>query len=269
MEATSLEESPTPVQIERIHTVCKKCCFSIDEEKTQVGCSLGMIDRFKSINPDCVVPAYDNEKEFFIINGRTCLYCRDHNWAEYHKGKSLENIVREQAQLKITYLVYHDDNSSEHDTIKTITSLENQLLQPQSIIIMNNSNNEKLSLVKAKLNKSKVRWVIETFYDRRSQDQIVDYFIAKSQKKYSFFSVSRSGYEYHANYALMLNNRIVNNLETILCVMPDKDGNGGCFNKFVFNGAVGNKEFNFFEKMASLEKAKYCPSVEDLCSQTS
>jgi hypothetical protein len=228
-----------------------------------------MIDKFKAINPDCVIPAYDNEKEFFIINGRTCLYCRDHNWADYHKGNSLENVVREQAQLKINYLIYHDDDSSEEDAIKTIASLENQLLKPQSIIILNNSKDEKISLIKDTLLKSKVKWIIETFYDHRTQDKIIDYFLAKSNKKQSYYSIARSGYEYSPNYALIINDKIVNNLETILCVMPDKNGNGGCFNKFVFNGAVGNKEFNFFEKMESLEKAQYCPSVEDLCNQPS
>jgi hypothetical protein len=93
--------------------------------------------------------------------------------------------------------------------------------------------------------------------------------LAKSNKKQSYYSIARSGYEYSPKYALIINDKIVNNLETILCVMPDKNGNGGCFNKFVFNGAVGNKEFNFFEKMESLEKAQYCPSVEDLCNQPS
>lgn len=265
MEATSLDNSPTQQRISNLHTTCKKCCFAEYTENTQVGCSLGVIEKLRTTNPNDIVEVYDNDKEFFIINNRTCMYCRDHNWAAFHKNDDLENKVRSQVQLKINYIIYYDATSTSEQLLDTLRSVNHQKLPTKSVIVLNNSGQELSGDIQSFLATHQIPWVIEKFFEIRTMDAAIDYFISKQPKKQNWFSIAKAGYIYDHMYGYILNEKIVNNLEKILCVLPDQNGNGGFFNKFTFAGAVGNKGFNFFEKMLSLEDQSYCVTLEELC----
>lgn len=56
-------------------TSCKHCLFSVYENNTQTGCELGRIEKFG----DLVISAYDNDKEFYVID-RICNMHRGPNW---------------------------------------------------------------------------------------------------------------------------------------------------------------------------------------------
>lgn len=275
MSATLSENSPSQHRFQKIHTNCKHCCFALrdlifepnkemeDSYWSQVGCKLGMTQKFEQVKPGSVIPAYDNEAEFFIINGRHCPFCRNEEWADAHKDANLEELVRAQAQLKITYIVYFSQNDKEEDLVKTLESIIKQHIPPQKIIIL---NSVKRMLLDAQhvLNESGIVWGIDHLLENRSEDDWVHTYVNKTPKTQQWFSWAKPGYVYNEKYALEINKRILDDLAIIIAVMPD-NGSGGLFNKFVFTGAVGNKGFNFFEKMESLEQEKHFPKVTEIC----
>ena len=53
--------------IKPIHTPCKDCTFAIYEGKTQNGCHLNLLEKYKNKNLE-ILEAYDEQKEFYIIN---------------------------------------------------------------------------------------------------------------------------------------------------------------------------------------------------------
>ena len=66
-------------RIDTVHTPCKNCVFAEYDNKTQIGCHLDYIDRFKQSNID-IIEAWDEEKEFYIINKKKCVGYRENKW---------------------------------------------------------------------------------------------------------------------------------------------------------------------------------------------
>lgn len=76
-----------------VRTNCKNCVFAIydnNEKPTQIGCHHDRIQKYK---PD-IIEAYDEEKEFYVIN-RLCLYYREQKWGYSHLDK--EKVKEESA----------------------------------------------------------------------------------------------------------------------------------------------------------------------------
>lgn len=279
MEATSSQNFPPQHRFQRIHTSCKQCVFRRDKNDStlqsletnlvsQEGCQLGMIDKFEAVKPGSVVPVYDESgNEFFVIDGRHCPYCRGPQWAELYKDHNLIDLVKAQAQVKIHYIIYADKDTNPADLIKTLASLNSQHIPPAQIIILNQTGALLIEAQDYLNNEANLKWKIEHILDDRTMDEWVDTYVNKTAKNENWFSVCKPGYEYNDRYSLEFNKRILDNLEIVLAIMPDQDGNGGLFNKFVFQGSVGNKGFNFFEKMESLEQNKYFVKVNELCDQ--
>jgi hypothetical protein len=63
------------LQDRRLQTSCKSCVFATYDDKTQIGCLHERIEKFR---PN-VIEAYDEEKEFYVINGLCNLY-RNSKW---------------------------------------------------------------------------------------------------------------------------------------------------------------------------------------------
>lgn len=64
-------------------TSCKECIFAIYEDNTQVACEANRIEKFKKD----IIEAYDNEKEFFVIN-RICNLYKTKDWNNGQKDLS-------------------------------------------------------------------------------------------------------------------------------------------------------------------------------------
>lgn len=65
--------------ISQIHTSCKNCVFSIYSDITQTGCALNFLSKYKEKNTE-ILEAYDEQKEFYIINNKKCLGYREDGW---------------------------------------------------------------------------------------------------------------------------------------------------------------------------------------------
>jgi len=58
-------------------TACKECLFAIYDGVTQIDCGVGRIKQWQ--DKDLVIEAYDDDKEFYVING-VCNTVRQANW---------------------------------------------------------------------------------------------------------------------------------------------------------------------------------------------
>ena len=102
--------SETERVIDSIHTSCKDCVFAIYEDQTQTGCSMSMIEKYKAKNCE-IIEAYDDDKEFYIINKRKCINHRKESWFKQFENSdnSLEyRIEKTNASNKINYILLID-----------------------------------------------------------------------------------------------------------------------------------------------------------------
>jgi hypothetical protein len=87
---------------QQIKTSCKECVFAEYTDKTQVGCSANRIHHFK----DLAVEAYDDDKEFYVIN-TFCNFYRQDKWLK--DGE--DNLKRARLENQISCEVLIDCNN--------------------------------------------------------------------------------------------------------------------------------------------------------------
>jgi len=97
-----------------LQTSCKECLFATYDGKTQTGCEANRIAKFE----DYVIEAYDDEKEFYVID---CL-CNYHRLPSWNDGKAdLSKVIDEN---KPTFAVILDtDNITKAKADTTLNSI--------------------------------------------------------------------------------------------------------------------------------------------------
>lgn len=131
--------SETEKVIDSIHTSCKDCVFAIYEDKTQTGCSMDMIEKYKTKNCQ-IIEAYDDDKEFYIINKRKCINHRKESWFSQFENpeNSLEyRIEKTKTSNRLNYILLIDLKlltvEKLHQTFIDIANLD---IKPNRIILL-------------------------------------------------------------------------------------------------------------------------------------
>lgn len=94
-----------------IRTSCKDCIFAIYEDDTQISCAHDRIDKFKTLSSDLVIEAYDEEKNFYVINKFCNFYRNKDSW---NNGVADVSKVKEEAKLTFDLLINCDNIDSEY-----------------------------------------------------------------------------------------------------------------------------------------------------------
>lgn len=104
-------------QDQKIKTNCKNCAFAIydQDEKTQISCAHDRINKFQ---PD-VAEAYDNEKEFYVID-RLCTYYRNRAW-----GYSEQDTDKVKKESALSFDIIFDCNLLTKSKIDSIIKFVN------------------------------------------------------------------------------------------------------------------------------------------------
>jgi len=99
-------------------TACKDCLFAVYDGNTQTDCSMGRIEKWRE--KDAVIEAYDNDKEFFVING-VCNTVRQGNW---NGGVADTELVRKEVVPTFEVFIVADHLSK--DTVDEILKLHDE-----------------------------------------------------------------------------------------------------------------------------------------------
>lgn len=127
-------------QINSIHTPCKNCVFAIYNEKTQTGCALNYLDKYTDI-----IEAYDETKEFYIINNKKCIGYRENSW--FNQFDMLDADLDQKVQKyhetnKLHYLVIVDLQYIDLEQLDNICAqISSSVSQPQKIIFIRHKDN--------------------------------------------------------------------------------------------------------------------------------
>lgn len=120
---------------EGYRSCCRDCYFAQYEGKTQTGCALGRLEKFKE-NGANIVEATDNNKNFYLIEGRLCSALRPKDWAD-HTNDPVGSVLRE-LELDIEVFVYTDGKTTEKQLMDTLISIRNSELKVGKITVIDN-----------------------------------------------------------------------------------------------------------------------------------
>lgn len=110
----------SPLSDRSKQTSCKECVFAKYEDKTQIGCVADRIIKFQNLNN--VIEAYDDDKEFYVING-FCNYYRTKQW---NIGVADVKRAKKESSLTFDIFINCDDIDEEYkNKIETFLSTVN------------------------------------------------------------------------------------------------------------------------------------------------
>lgn len=186
--------SKAEISIEPIHTACKNCVYANYENITQTGCHLGYIDKFRSKGLE-IIEAYDDDKEFYVVNNKKCIGYRINEWFTSRKLDNLslaEKINRhfETNYIKYTLLINLTNFDSELKIDLLSQELSRLTIKPANIIFIRfqgkNLDLHDIDHIQKILNECKftdIKWRIQTMLDDNLTDDGLIYECVKSIEK--------------------------------------------------------------------------------------
>lgn len=219
-------------------TPCKECVFAQYEEKTQTGCQLGLIEKYRDKN--LVEECYDEDQEFFVI-GQLCMYSRGPQWEVSGDRKEVvKEEVRFRADLVITF------NGILEDLKRTLAGAA----QFESIVVINSGgktpNNEIVAELKGKFKK----WFVESTFVE-SEGKEID--IAAKRAKSSYYVVVKSGIEIPLDYCDRVNKVMEDGLLAFISMQTTwKDGSAVVYNKPIHKLLGGHEDGTIEDKVKQI-----------------
>ena len=215
-------------QPQGLTTSCKDCVFSEKEEKTQTGCSLNRIEKFKNRGV-FVVEAEDLEENEFNVIETWCGAYREEPWKE--GVDDIHAKVREEYQIRAGYIVIVDEDSIgdyEASLRKTVASIESQSIPVSYLLIANKIPTKYTDVISgtvAALGEVDFNYKVVTMTEEgTTDDEAIDE--AFSRLKNGFYIVAKAGHELRPNVTKNLNYAINEELLRVAYVEGYDDING-------------------------------------------
>lgn len=124
--------------VDEVHQPCKNCTFAVYDGKTQTGCVLGRTDQFRRLGN--LVEAEDEERQFFIVNGRICSAFNEAQ-SEFFRTTTDENRVEAIYRLlstRLTLVVVASQDTRLADIEKSARDVVAQEMKPHEVVFINN-----------------------------------------------------------------------------------------------------------------------------------
>jgi hypothetical protein len=169
--------------INSIHTPCKDCVFAKYNSNTQEDCLLDYLNKYRSKNIE-ILEAYDDKKEFYIINEKKCIGYRENKWFKQFdlQDSSIDEKIKKYNETNILdYIITIDLKNIIIDDLDSILSQISVLsIQPKRVIFIRYSDSSlsfPYSVIENLLKKydNKYKWRIQTILDQSlSYNQIIN-----------------------------------------------------------------------------------------------
>lgn len=219
-------------QIHSIHTPCKECVFAKYENITQVDCELDYIEKYKQSGAE-ILEAYDNNKEFYVINDKKCIGYRENKWfTNIGMGDATieQKVQHYKDNNKLHYLIVINLKNFTLDQLKDcFKELSEAAIKPQKIIIVRYRDPESVfnyKTIEDIINSSNIKcgWRIQSMLDDSiSYAEILHNITAINQKYRFIMSVAEpaESFAYLIDYA---NNLVHEKLDQFIVISnPSKN----------------------------------------------
>lgn len=227
---------------------CKGCHFADTIGKTQIGCDLNKIERFKDAGAE-VIEAQDGFEEFYIID-RFCSTYRDATWAK--SVDDAEAQVLKEISVPLNFIILHGKKSTIDDLEVTLKGVASQSNKPVSVSVVVQDTNINTFDIRHRtheyLDRTGVGFYIITMLDDQSSElEMIDEAFQKCVNGY--YTVFRSGANIPHGFVKRINKAINIDLETVSMINPKDDLNGLTVQCVVHKFLHGNNKLALQKKV--------------------
>jgi hypothetical protein len=237
-------------------TSCKDCWFADYIKNTQIGCSIGIINKLWA---RCeVIECYDEEKEFYLLKNKICPYYRDKNII---KEEPTFEKIRQSNTIKYEVVIYLNKISRELSDLELLNditfSINNQTLSPRKVIFIIHNADMKPSDLRGLIG---VPYRIETITDEMTKEECVDMMVKKMEPTTSYYIVLEAKDKINDNQLFSKLDKVVN--DEFQRIIIAQHQNLHIVNKLFHNLAGGNKGETTIKKFEEIcQTDNSCPLV--------
>lgn len=227
-------EKQERVELHVLHTSCGPCVFAeYDATQTQYGCALGRLDKYRAQGAE-VVEAYDDEKEFFIVNGRSCPAFRDakSEWAAKVHPENRAAAVRGELTARTDVLIPLLSGRDVERMAASLDSVRALALKPSSVVVLNNQSDVRVGAVVAQLTRvaEGLNWKVVDVAERDADGnrpglgRCVD--LAAGKLGGHFYTVLPAGSTLPPEFTRDLDRAVVDGMARFVVLTPNAAGVG-------------------------------------------
>jgi hypothetical protein len=221
-------------EINPIHTPCLDCVFAVYSDNTQTGCAMNMLSLYEDKEGIDIIEAYNDEKEFFIINNKKCFA---YKIPAYFKNREMENSTLEEKidyvtnLMKMKYALVVDVRNMTIMAFRSILDkLKNKTEVSPSLIVLTTHHTNKIdishyykSIIDSGINS---RWKIRSLSDVDTEFCNIIHEAVNNDVTDCNFILAVNGKDYSnlikiVNYA---NRKVYENFETFVSVVNESRG---------------------------------------------
>ncbi len=265
-----------------IGTSCRFCEFRVnDDTGKQNGCEVGLIEFFgqkyeatENKVEDHIVDDERGHDEFKIVP-TICFYRRMPGWKESKKEYQVNNatfkdIARMELTLKVTAVVYLDEEQSMQELFDTLDELSHLSIPPVKIVIVNWSSKVKPhNFILQIRDKIQIPWAMETVLESRQSlppgynegDNLLcrrAFDLGLKKVDTPFFIALKAGTKVPVDFIKGFEQSIIDDLEGVI-MQESIDSNGPHFYQTtVYRIVGGNKERPVGDKIRDISKEQEC-----------
>jgi len=250
-------------------TICRDCIFAKYEGNTQIDCSLNKLEQLASVGANILEVIDETEKEFYVIDGIFCMWCRNPEWAKSHKTSEWLSDIEKEMRILYQVIIWANDNID--DLRKTVESAVNQTVPPKHITVIRPPRCKLqppniisvLNEVCVLEDGTPIQWRNQNCIDNIEDTSLtVDDLLEFVGLPY--YGIFNAGYEIHPRLFEVLGNKINNEMFKFAVIEPDKDGNGYIASTSIHKFYVGNVEKPLLEKIRDDECYQMIYPIEKL-----
>lgn len=258
-----------------IHTACKKCVFAKYENNRQVGCEFNKIEEYKEAGVK-VIPVYDEEKEFFVVDNRFCMFYRNREVMEQYSKDSWKKIVESQNVVPYHLIVFFEKDHTFQDLKKFLNNFSGkQHNRPNLVTVVNKQYQEENSVAPTEilnlLNSYNFHlFSLKNVYNKELTDrELIDLAMDSAMKyPYPWYIVFRSNFQVPESFMYEFNQAIFVKMKQICFTRPVDDLNGMIVSRIAHKKHSGNSfRINIEDKILKEEDHtdRLIFNVEDVC----
>lgn len=252
---------------EKLETVCQLCIFATHNDKTdpllQTGCLAGEIDRFKKEGIELKEYVDDDDRKFYGIPDRICLYFRTKEWLNsLPNGENLLLVARDEITLRMEAIIYIDEDSDFKDIGITVDSLSRGKIKPTCIIFCDHQNIRPSTFRKWVEGRcTKTAWRAEHIRETEADFyRCIDVCMKKASGRYT--AIFRAGFYVPDDFISELDIALNDKYERFLYLKPCDDSiNGTVIQNAVNANLSGNKKHPLLDKIERKVLEQECPHM--------
>ena len=188
-------------------TSCKDCTFALYNNITQYGCMANRLEKFK----DSILEAYDQEKEFYVIN-RKCNLFRTNKW---NNGIADVELANTESSISFDLLIDCDDANNDYieKIKKEITNLNYPNKRVKIVLYHSRSSSSEIRLMMSEIYRFFPMVTISVYFYK---EEFLHDLIMKSKNRFHIF-IDKNNVNDISSFLHKINNTI--NLDMIKVVL--------------------------------------------------